>query len=135
MKENSVKTLWVVLALAVLGGCAIIDETSRHKIVDPNEITKENLPIDSRVRLELRDGSQKNISVARVTVNSILDSAGLIIPKSEIYAITVLSWGDFTSNSSEDTVVEVATETGVNVLEAFGCLIMVIFGGVDSECN
>ena len=115
------KLLSIILSL-IICGCSTLSGFTRFENIERSEITDKNLPNGSRVVLELKDGSRKRITIANVSCNDVSDTGGYRKSKSDIFAITVLSWGDFTSNTSssngsEDTVVEVATETGVNVLE------------------
>ena len=127
---------WLIMFITLtFSGCSTFKESTRFENIGPSEITNENLPKGSRVVLDLKDGSRKGITIANVSENDVSGTAGFRISKSDIFAITVLSWGDFSSNTSDDTVAGVTTDTGENVIETFGCLLMVFFGGVDFECD
>ena len=120
-----------------MSGCATTGGSGRFENVQAEEITEEHLPKGSRVKLEVADGSTVRMTIAAIDEQYVYSTRSKKITKSEIRALTVLSWGDFGDGSSttQEEVKEAAKGVGVEVLKAAGCLLMVIFADVDSDCS
>jgi len=134
------KWLLATVLTLIVCGCTTFNEPDRFENVDPEEITENNLPKGAIVTLELKDGSIRRVNISNIDATNISSTNGELILISDVIALSVQSWGDFSSSSpasdsSKNTAAEVTTKVGVGVIEAFGCIVMVVVGGVESEYN
>ena len=111
----------IIIILAFVSvGCVSTEKPERFEIINSEEITQENLPVGSRIEVELDDGSVKEIEVLSIDERYIHSKSQDKVVKESVRFLTILSLGIFPGDPGKEPVVDFDEFT---LSEFIGCII------------